>query len=220
LPAPPRRPPSVRDCNSHTIGAMTRRAGAVLVRRATVGDDAHETAAAIAQAVADSDAVVLCGGVSVGVHDHVRPSLKALGAEQRFWGLALKPGHPTWFGTLDGALVFGLPGNPVSAMVTFALLAGPALRALQGATAAGEPLTAVLDGGYRKPAGRAHAVRCRVRAREDGWHARPTGSQGSHVLSSMLGADALAIVPSATTDVHDGARVQIEVLRELGGTHA
>jgi molybdopterin molybdotransferase len=219
-PGAPDRPGAVRDCNSHTIGALTRRAGGLLVRRATVGDDAHDTAAAIAQAVADSDAVVLCGGVSVGVHDHVGPSLQALGAEQRFWGLALKPGHPTWFGTLDGALVFGLPGNPVSAMVTFALLASPALRALQGARTAGEPLTAVLDGGYRKPAGRAQAVRCRVRAREDGWHARPTGPQGSHVLSSMLAADALAIVPSATTDVHDGARVQIEALRELGGTHA
>jgi molybdopterin molybdotransferase len=210
----------VRDCNSHTIGGLTRRAGGQLVRRATVGDDAQDTAAAVAQAVADCDVVVLCGGVSVGAHDHVRPSLRALGAEQRFWGLALKPGHPTWFGTLDDALVFGLPGNPVSAMVTFALLAGPALHALQGAKATRESLTAVLDGGYRKPAGRAHAVRCRVHAREDGWHARPTGPQGSHVLSSMLAADALAIVPSAATDVHDGARVQIEALRELGGTHA
>ena len=210
------RPGAVRDSNSHTIGGLARRAGAQTIRRATVGDDARGTTSAIAEAIADSDVLVLCGGVSVGLHDHVRPSLRALGATQGFWGLALKPGHPTWFGTLEGSLVFGLPGNPVSAMVTFVLLVRPALRAMQGATTASEPLTAVLDGGYRKAAGRAHALRCRVSAREDGWHARPTGPQGSHVLSSMLAADALAIVPSAVTDLPDGARVQIEPLRELG----
>jgi len=219
-PGAPGRPGAVRDSNSYTIAGLTRRAGGRLVRRATVGDVARDTASAIAQAVADSEVVVLCGGVSVGVHDHVRPALQALGAEQRFWGLALKPGHPTWFGTLDDALVFGLPGNPVSAMVTFVLLTAPALRALQGARAAHQPLTAVLDGGYSKPPGRAHALRCRLSAREDGWHVRPTGPQGSHVLSSVLAADALAIIPSAATDVHDGARVQIEALRELDGTHA
>ena len=80
---------------------------------------------------------VICGGVSVGEHDHVRPSLEALGAQQVFWGLALRPGHPTWFGTLGATLVFGLPGNPVSAMVTFVLLVRPALRALLGHAGAG-----------------------------------------------------------------------------------
>ncbi|HEV7529750.1 MAG TPA: gephyrin-like molybdotransferase Glp [Solirubrobacteraceae bacterium] len=216
-PGEPARAGAVRDSNSYAVGGLAQRAGAQVVRRATVGDDARRTAAAIAEAVADSDVLVLCGGVSVGMHDHVRPSLQALGATQRFWGLALRPGHPTWFGTLENTLVFGLPGNPVSAMVTFVLLVRPALRALQGATEANERVTAILDGGYHKPAGRTHALRCRVAAREDGWHARPTGPQGSHVLSSMLTADALAIVPSAVTDVPDGARVQIEPLRELGG---
>ncbi len=219
-PAERTRPGAVRDSNSHSVGALARRAGANVVRRAAVGDDAQRTTSAIAEAVADSDVLVLCGGVSVGAHDHVRPSLESLGAAQRFWGLALRPGHPTWFGTLDGTLVFGLPGNPVSAMVTFALLAAPALRAMQGARATGAPMSALLDGGYHKPAGRAHALRCRVTAREDGWHARPTGPQGSHVLSSMLAADALAIVPSAITDVPDGGRVQIEPLRELPGAFA
>ena len=83
--------------------------------------------------------VVICGGVSVGAHDHVRPSLEALGARELFWGLALKPGHPTWFGTLDSTLVFGLPGNPVSAMVTFVLLVAPgAARAARAARIAAE----------------------------------------------------------------------------------
>jgi len=158
--------------------------------------------------------------VSVGVHDHVRPSLEALGAQAVFWGLALKPGRPAWFGTLDSTLVFGLPGNPVSAMVTFVLLVRPALRALLGMPTHEPRLTAVMEHDYEKPAGRAHAVRCRVSAREDGWHAEPTGAQGSHILTSMLGADALAIVPSDTVLVRAGERVEIEPLHAWIGAAA
>jgi molybdopterin molybdotransferase len=203
---------AIGDSNSHTIAALARCAGAEVPHSSLVGDEERATRAAIARAAEECDAVVVCGGVSVGEHDHVRASLRALGARQAFWGLALRPGHPTWFGTLGGVPVFGLPGNPVSAMVTFVLLAAPALRAMQGETPPGERPTALLDDAYEKPAGRAHAVRCRLDAREDGWHARPTGPQGSHVLTSMLGADALAIVPSATTRVAPGERVEIEPL--------
>ena len=167
----------------------------------------------------DADVAVVCGGVSVGEHDAVRPALAALGAEEVFWGVALRPGRPTWFGVhadgpgAGGALAFGLPGNPVSAVVTFILLARPAIRALLGAPA-DDPLraTAILDEAYEKPPGRAHAVRCRLELRDDGWHARPTGEQGSHVLTSMVGADALAIVPTASGSVPAGERVAIELL--------
>jgi molybdopterin molybdotransferase len=204
---------TLRDSNSHTVAALARSAGAQVVRRVRVGDDFDATQDAIAIAARDSDAVVICGGVSVGAHDHVRPSLAALGAEQEFWGLALKPGHPTWFGTLDRVPVFGLPGNPVSAIVTFILLVDPALRAMQGAPADALAAEAILDEDYCKPAGRAHAVRCRLRRADDGWHAQPTGAQGSHILSSMLAADALAIIPSEATTVPAGARVRVELLR-------
>ncbi|HTU79519.1 MAG TPA: gephyrin-like molybdotransferase Glp [Solirubrobacteraceae bacterium] len=207
------RPGAIRDSNSHAIAALARCAGARVLRSTVVRDDAQSTRESIAQSAADSEAIVICGGVSVGEHDHVRPSLRALGARQAFWGLALRPGHPTWFGTLERTPVFGLPGNPVSAIVTFVLLAGPALRAMQGASCARERPTALLDVGYQKPAGRTHALRCELSAREDGLHARPTGPQGSHVLSSMLAADALAIVPSQATRVAPGTRVEIEPLR-------
>jgi molybdopterin molybdotransferase len=211
------RPGAIRDSNSHTLAALARCAGAAVARSVVVGDDALGTRAAIARAVEDCDAVVICGGVSVGAHDHVRPSVDALGAHRAFWGLALRPGHPTWFGTLQDRPVFGLPGNPVSAMVTFVLLVGPALRAMQGAPPPRERPTAVLDDGYEKPPGRAHALRCRLSSREDGWHARPTGPQGSHVLTSMLAADALAIVPSAATRIAPAERVQIEPLARWTG---
>ncbi len=209
----------VHDSNTVTIGALASSDGAEVVRTAVVADDAQATSAAVASAVNGIDVAVICGGVSVGVHDHVRPSLEALGAQQVFWGLALRPGHPTWFGTLGATLVFGLPGNPVSAMVTFVLLVRPALRALLGMPARAPRLTAVMDRHYEKPAGRAHAVRCRIRAREDGWHAEPTGHQGSHVLSSMLAADALALIPSYSVAVRAGERVEIEPLRTwVGGS--
>ena len=212
-PGQPQRPGAVHDSNSITIGALARGDGADVVRSTTVPDDPQATTRALVAALADVDVAVICGGVSVGVHDHIRPGLDALGARELFWGLALRPGHPTWFGTLGATLVFGLPGNPVSAMVTFVLLVRPALRAMLGMAASPPRPTAVIDRDYEKPAGRAHAVRCRITAREDGWHAEPTGHQGSHVLSSMLAADALALIPSDTVEVRAGARVSIEPLR-------
>jgi molybdopterin molybdotransferase len=208
----PPREGGVRDTSTHTIRALARCAGANVAQAACVGDDLTATTAALAAARESADLVVTCGGVSVGRHDHVRPALRALGARESFWGVALKPGRPTWFGTLDGTPVFGLPGNPVSTMVTFILLVRPALRALQGAAIDGRRFSAVLDRDYEKPAGRAHAVRCRLRAQDDGWHAEPTGAQGSHILTSMLGADALAIVPSDVTAVRAGERVALEPL--------
>jgi len=219
-PGEPLRAGAVHDSNSLTIGALARLAGADVARSAVVADDANATTEALAAAVRDVDVAVICGGVSVGVHDHVRPSLEALGARSVFWGLALRPGHPTWFGTLGSTLVFGLPGNPVSAMVTFVLLVRPALRALLGLAEQAPRLTAVMERDYDKPAGRAHAVRCRITAREDGWHAEPTGHQGSHVLTSMLAADALALIPSQTVSVHAGERVEIEPLRPWLGAAA
>src|SRR5205085_10571274 len=180
-PERPRVPGAVRDANSHSLAAVGRCAGARVQRPVPRRDRRAEIEAAIAAAAVDSDVLVICGGMSVGAHDHVRPALRTLGAREHFFGLALKPGHPTWFGTLDDVLVFGLPGNPVSAIVTFVLLVAPALAALQGARSPLARHTALLDAGYRKPAGRAHALRCSLRTREDGWHAELTGAQGSHM---------------------------------------
>jgi molybdopterin molybdotransferase len=216
-PGEPSRPGAIRDSNSLTIAALAHGDGADVRMVATVPDEPDATIAAIAAAVSGVDVAVVCGGVSVGAHDHVRPSLDALGAQPAFWGLALKPGRPTWFGTLGSTLVFGLPGNPVSAMVTFVLFVRPALRALLGIPAQARRPTAVMATGYEKPAGRAHAVRCRISAQADGWHAEPTGAQGSHVLTSMLGADALAILPTDTLAVQAGERVEIEPLQPWTG---
>jgi molybdopterin molybdotransferase len=209
----PPRAGGVRDSNSLTISALAHRAGAEVVRVATVGDDPEATREALAASLPGVDMAIICGGVSVGVHDHVRPALSRLGAEEHFWGVALKPGRPTWFGTLGGTLIFGLPGNPVSAMATFLLLLQPALRRMLGLSPGASRISAVMDEDYSKPPGRAHAVRCALTTQKDGWHARPTGPQGSHILTSMLGADGLALIPTDSEGVRAGERVEVEPLR-------
>jgi molybdopterin molybdotransferase len=214
-------PGGVRNSNAHSVAALVERAGAEVAFVEIVRDDAEATREALGRALS-ADVAIVCGGVSVGEHDHVRPALEAVGAQQVFWGVALRPGKPTWFGVAPRqpaigpgrGLIFGLPGNPVSAMVTFLLFARPAIRAMLGAAAeAPRRAKAILDEPYAKAPGRAHLIRCSLELADDGWHARPTKEQGSHVLTSMLGADALAILPSETGDVAAGERVEIELLR-------
>jgi len=212
-PGEPLRPGAIRNSNAYSVSGLIRRSGAVLGTVEMVPDDRDATGDALARALT-GDVVVISGGVSVGPHDHVRPTLGALGAEEVFWGVALRPGKPTWFGVApSGCLVFGLPGNPVSAMVTFLLFVRPAIRAMLGASPTqADRAAAVLDSDYPKQPGRAHVVRCRLELRDDGWHATPTKDQGSHVLTSMLGADALAIIPTTSGTVRAGERVEIELL--------
>jgi molybdopterin molybdotransferase len=215
-PDEPLRPGGVRNANAYTVPALARLAGATVTGVQSVGDAVDATNEAVA-ATLDCDVAILCGGVSVGVHDHVRSALGAAGAVEHFWGVALRPGRPTWFGTHGGSgerktLVFGLPGNPVSAIVTFLLFVRPAIRLLCGADPARDRLSAALDETYRKQPGRTHAIRCRLELRDDGWHARTTGPQGSHVLTSMIGADGLGIVPSACAGLAAGERIDVELL--------
>ncbi len=203
---------AIYDSNAFSVGALAQRCGAKVTRAATVADDPSATRAALQRALEGSDVVVVCGGMSVGAHDHVRQALAALEVRERFWGVALRPGKPTSFGTRASTLVFGLPGNPVSAMVTFALLVAPALRALQGDTTASRRTYATLTEDYAKSPDRAHAVRCRLLLTPDGWQAQPTGDQRSHILGSMLGADALAVIPTNVTSVRAGERMEVLLL--------
>ena len=211
-PGQPLGPGQIRDSNATALAAQATRAGARVESVAHVGDDRELTIDALARAISSADVVCVSGGVSVGPHDHVKPALAAAGAREVFWGVALKPGKPTWFGTAGEALVFGLPGNPVSAMVTFHLFARPALRALAGAEPSDSHGTAVLDAPVRRSPDRDQAVRCLLRAADDGWHVEPTKAQGSHVLTSMLGAGALALVPPGDGAAQAGERVHIELL--------
>jgi molybdopterin molybdotransferase len=178
-----------------------------------VPDSAEATLAAVGAALAEADVVVVSGGVSVGPHDHVKAAFLGNDVEEIFWGVSLRPGKPTWFGTLGDKLVFGLPGNPVSAMVTFGLFVRPALAALQGADPTASRATARLTEAVKRNPRREQAVRVVLTPGGDNWRAALTkGAQGSHVLTSMLGATALALIPPGDGEATAGELVEVELL--------
>ena len=205
-------PGQIYSSNAFALAGQAAAAGAQLVARETVPDTAAGTHAALERALSGSDVVIASGGVSVGPHDHVKDALRELGVAERFWRVALRPGKPTWFGTRADVLAFGLPGNPVSAMVTFELFVRPALAALQGADPAAPNASATLDEPVARNSRRQQALRVRLRHADDGLHALTTGEQGSHMLTSMLGADALALVPAGEGKLGAGERVEVLLL--------
>ncbi|HEY0280882.1 MAG TPA: gephyrin-like molybdotransferase Glp [Solirubrobacterales bacterium] len=213
-PAEPLGPGQIHDANAYTLRSLAVAAGAEVVVEAKVGDDPTETGEAIADALEEADLLLVSGGISVGPHDHVKGALAENKIEQLFWRIALKPGKPTWFGVREkeAALVVGLPGNPVSAMVCFLLLVRPALRKMLGTDPAERRMVAHLDDDCEREPRRLHAVRCGLELREDGWHARSTGGQASHILTSMLGADGLALIPAGNGPLTAGSQVEVELL--------
>jgi molybdopterin molybdotransferase len=202
---------SVRNSSAFVIPALVERAGGQAVSVVHARDDPALIRDAIAAALG-ADAVVITGGMSVGDHDHVAAVLDELGVERHLAGVALRPGKPFWFGTREQALVFGLPGNPVSSLVTFLLFARPALQALAGEAPTRQRTVAILEQNCRRTPARVEAIRCRLTLRPDGWHVTPTGVQDSHILTSMLGADALAMIPAGSGALEAGAQVAIELL--------
>lgn len=211
-PGEPLAPGGIYGSNGFALAAQVERAGAALTDRVTVPDTPEGTRDAVGGALERADVVIISGGVSVGPHDHVKGALRELGVEEHFWGVLLRPGKPTWFGTRDGTLAFGLPGNPVSAMVTFQLFARPALAALQGAAPDAARTTAVLAHPVARNPRRDEAMRVRLRYSDDGLVAEATGEQGSHMLTSMLGADGLALINHGEGELGAGERVEVELL--------
>jgi len=206
-PGTPLQPGQIHDSNGPTLAALAARAGADVVGRGHAVDDPEATRAVIAQALDEADVVILAGGVSVGPHDHVKGALTELGVRELLWRVALRPGKPTWLGERDGKLVLGLPGNPVSAYVTFLLFARPALAALAGADPTVPRTSAPLAVALPRHPERDEMVR--VHRDADG-RVAPTGPQDSHVLSSLLGADALALVPRGEGELPAGTEVLLE----------
>jgi molybdopterin molybdotransferase len=213
-PGQPLAPGGIYSSNGYALAAQVERAGGELIAAERVADSAEATRAALTAALDAADAVIVSGGVSVGPHDHVKGALAELGAREVFWGVSLRPGKPTWFGSRDeSTLAFGLPGNPVSAMVTFQLFVRPALAALQGADPGATRAMATLGRPIARNPRREQAVRVRLVPGDGAWLAEPTkDAQGSHVLTSMLGADGLALIAPGEGDAPAGERVEVELL--------
>jgi molybdopterin molybdotransferase len=214
-PGEPLGPGEIHNSNAPMLTGLARRAGAVTSPARRLPDDRDATADGIGVALARSDVVIISGGVSVGPHDHVKPALDALGVQEVFWSVALQPGKPTWFGVPAAGqpLVFGLPGNPVSAVVTFSLFVAPALAALQGAPDPEPPRpSAVLGEDVTRNPSREQMIRVRLTDADEVVRAYPNGAQGSHILTSLLGADALALIPSGEGELPAGTTVALHAL--------
>jgi molybdopterin molybdotransferase len=196
------------------LTGLAVRGGAQTTLAERLPDDRAATEAGISSALARSDVVIISGGVSVGPHDHVKPALATLGVREIFWSVSLQPGKPTWFGVHgDDSYVFGLPGNPVSAVVTYSLFVAPALAALQGASPSRRVQSeAALGESVRRNPRREQAIRVRLEPDGQRTVAFPNGAQGSHILTSLLGADALAMIPAGEGVLGAGTRVTLEEL--------
>ncbi len=193
--------------NSYAIAAQCVEAGALPNNLGIARDTPADLERALRAGLA-ADVLVSTAGVSVGDHDHVRPVLEKLGVSLVFFGVELKPGYPTTFGRFpdgSGPIVFGLPGNPVSALVTFELFVRPLLLALAGRSDLARPTLAVVAGeDFPKSPGRAHYLRVALERRGGELVARATGSQSSGVLRSMTLADGLLVLPAEAGTLRAG----------------
>ena len=192
-------PGQIRDSNRRTLLALLEEAGCVPVDLGLARDDEPEITAAIGSAVATCDALVTSGGVSMGDFDYVKKVLDALsGGSMRWMQVAIKPAKPLAFGTVAGKPVFGLPGNPVSSMVSFELFARPALRQMMGHRSLHRlTVDAVADEDLpRRPDGKLHFVRVVASYGDDGaFRVRSSGGQASNLLRAMALTNALALLP-------------------------
>lgn len=190
-------PGEIYESNRHMLAAQVRQAGCEARVFDLVPDTLDGTRAAIESAFGECDALITTGGVSVGEHDYVKEAFSGIGGELDFWRVKIKPGKPFVYGTLGKKFLFGLPGNPVSAFVTFMVLVRPALQHWLGATRTGLPShPAILKDTLVNRGDRRHYMRLQIDA--DG-NAISAGVQASHMLHSLAVANALIDVPPATT---------------------
>jgi molybdopterin molybdotransferase len=204
------RPGAIYDSNTPLLAAQLHTAGAEVPLRRVAVDEEDSHHAALAEALeAGVDVILTSGGVSVGPHDLVRATAARLGVEEVFWGVAVRPGKPLFFGTRDRTLVFGLPGNPVSSLVGFELFVRPALRALQGVVEPGPGFEAgTLGAALRRNGARDQLLRARVAVGDVGPVLEPLSGQESHMIARAAQADALVLVRRGEGDLEAGASVQ------------
>jgi molybdopterin molybdotransferase len=207
--APP-EPGKIHESNGLMIRLMAARAGASVVDHGVVGDDAAATREAVGSGL-EGDVLVVSGGVSVGPHDHVKPAFDAAGVEEVFWRVRIKPGKPLWFGRRGRTLVFGLPGNPLSAIVGMAVFIQPALRRLGGERDALPRFERGRLGEAAGPSdGRTTFLISRFERADDGVAvAFPTERQGSHMTGALGESDGFAIAPHGSGPLPAGTEVDL-----------
>jgi molybdopterin molybdotransferase len=208
-------PGQIPNTNSYSLAAQVLEAGAEPLNLGVAGDDVDALESRLRWGLT-ADVLLTSAGVSVGELDLVREALARIGATLHLWQVAMRPGKPITFGTLGDRLVFGLPGNPVSAMVTFELFVRPALRKMSGLAQLFRPRILARAGEtIANPGSRRGYLRVRLEADPGGYTARLTGDQGSAILRSMVLADGLAVVPPQTV-IQKNETVEVILLRDVG----
>ncbi len=203
-------PGKIYESNSIAVGTLVQQAGGLVVHYPPVPDDRRRTQDIIELGL-QGDILIVSGGVSVGPHDHVKPAFEACGVEEVFWRVRIKPGKPLWFGRRGSTLVFGLPGNPLSAIVCTALFVLPALRRLRGEAEVGPYLG---RGRLGEPAGpsdnRTTFLISKLVPDADGVPvAYPTERQGSHMTGALGESDGFAVAPHGSGPLPAGADVDL-----------
>jgi molybdopterin molybdotransferase len=199
----PLRPGKIRNSNSYLLEAAMQQAGAIPHRLGVARDTVESLREKFSEAVQD-DLIITSGGVSVGDFDLVKNIMDEQG-KINFWRINMRPGKPVAFGHIGGVPLLGLPGNPVSAAVTFELFGRPVIRKMLGHTRLVRPqVDVIVEDGVSDRAMRRHYVRARVEWRDGRFVAHTTGNQGSHIMTSLLNVNALVIVPEGGVAVLPG----------------
>ena len=209
----PPRPERIFNTNSYAIAAQVVEAGGIPLLLG-IARDTPDALRAKLSGRDGFDTLVVCGGMSVGKFDFVKDVLAELGMVMDFWRVAMKPGSPMAFGRVGTQPVFGLPGNPVSAMVTFELFVRPALLRMAGCRELGRPIViAELSETIEKPKGKTHFIRGIVRREGDRLRVGSTGGQDSGVLTSMVRANGLIVLPQDEERFGSGQTVEVRLLQ-------
>ncbi|MGB7573220.1 MAG: gephyrin-like molybdotransferase Glp [Thermodesulfobacteriota bacterium] len=198
--------------NSYTIGAQVKDCGAIPLQLGIAKDRKEEIEEKLRQGIR-ADVLISSAGVSVGDYDFVKDVMKHLGMEMVFWKVAMRPGQPLAFGTMGGKPVFGLPGNPVSSMISFEQFVRPALLKMMGCRHIFRPLVeAVLKEEIKKMAGRRYFIRGSISFENNQYVVTTTGEQGSGMLRSMVKANGLIVIPEDQEIVRAGEKVKVQLL--------
>ncbi|MGH3649791.1 MAG: molybdopterin molybdotransferase MoeA, partial [Acidimicrobiia bacterium] len=208
-------PGLIRDSNRPMLAALVEEAGARSIDVGSIPDDADVLRAALGRAAAEADVIVTTGGVSMGEFDVIKMVLRDE-ADVEFFPVAMKPGKPQGFGTLGGSPFFGLPGNPVSVLVSFEQFVRPALLTMQGASAVLRPrLLGIAGEEFRSDPAKEEFVRVRFTDQGPPPTVLETGGRGSHVISGVANADAFAVLPLGVEQVSRGDSVVLEMFKAV-----
>lgn len=210
-------PGKIVTSNSYSLASLVEDAGGTAIMLGIARDTKEALRSRMLEGL-HADIIISSGGVSVGDYDFVKDVLQELGLDMKFWKVQMRPGQPLAFGIIGGKPAFGLPGNPVSAMVSFEQFVRPAMRKMSGHTRIFRTvIEAIARENVKGREGRKFFLRCRLAQKDGQWHATTTGEQGSGILMSMAAASGLMVIPADVSGVSAGDKVKVQVLDpELG----